>query len=291
MENKNDMKESIVSCNGESFALLPYVPAAKITRVNFGWRRRKDKQIKGFLIDPLSGYWSKEGYEDDDDEEKPGRRPPQRVVPYVEDTKNILIFKPNRTYGNEEIMPTLQAALKRGIETYYEPEESEIAAEPLPSTGKRNSILFYEASEGGAGVLKHLTGDPLALLRIARKALEIMHYDEGGNDLGKDCVAACYDCLLSYYNQPEHILINRRNKAVLEILNALGSGEIVPQTNESHKDHSENSPAFGGGTWKADEYYKDERKAVFYSDPGKEAKDYFEDRGFVVEIKEKGDKT
>jgi superfamily II DNA/RNA helicase/ribosomal protein L37E len=288
--NKHDMKESIVSCKGENFALLRYVPTAKITRVNFGWRRRKDKQIRGFLIDPLSGYWSREGYEDDE-EEKPGKRPPQRVVPYVEDTKNILIFRPNGTYGNEEIMPTLQAALKRGIETYYELEESEIAAEPLPSAGKRNSILFYEASEGGAGVLKRLTDDPHELSRIAKKALEIMHYDKDGNDLDTNCVAACYDCLLSYYNQPEHALINRRNKAVLEILNALASGEIIPQTSESHKDYGENSSSFDNGKWKPDEYYKDERKVAFYSDPGVEAKNYFEERGFAVEIKQQGDKA
>jgi ribosomal protein L37E len=279
---KSDVQESIVSCNGEDFAILRYVSTAAITRVNFGWRRRKDKQIKGFNIDPLSGLWDKEGSGEDDDARKPGKRPPQRIVPYVEDTKNILIFKPNGTYYNEEIMPTLQAALKRGIETYYELEESEIAAEPLPSSEKRNSILFYEASEGGAGALKHLTDDPHGLSRIAKQALQIMHYGENGDDTEPNCVAACYDCLLSYYNQPEHALINRRNKAVLEILTALAAGEIVPRKDGSP---TVTDAVFAGGQFKPDEYYKDERKVVFYHNPGEETVNYFEERGFLVQIK------
>jgi superfamily II DNA/RNA helicase len=295
--NKNDMRESVISCNGDDFGLLRYVPAAKITRVNFGWRRRANKQIKGFNIDPLSGLWEKNPDSEEQDA-NPAKRPPQRIVPYVEDTKNILIFKPNGKYGNEEIMPTLQAALKRGIETYYELEESEIAAEPLPSSEKRNSILFYEASEGGAGVLRRLTDDPRELSRIAKKTLEIMHYhiesdgtltdEKNGPEPEKICVSACYDCLLSYYNQPEHPLINRRNKAVLEILKALAEGTIVPQTEENAGKNSNQSVAFNNGKYTPDEYYHDERKVIFYRDIDDEAKNWFEERGFVVEIKKQG---
>jgi hypothetical protein len=32
------------------------------------------------------------------------------------------------------------------------------------------------------------------------------------------CVAGCYRCLLSYYNQPDHELINRRDPAALRLL-------------------------------------------------------------------------
>ena len=38
-------------------------------------------------------------------------------------------------------------------------------------------ILFYEASEGGAGVLRQLAEDPTVLPALARRALELCHYD------------------------------------------------------------------------------------------------------------------
>jgi hypothetical protein len=91
-------------------------------------------------------------------------------------------------------------------------------------------VLFYEATEGGAGVLTRLVNDPLALQQVARQALSIMHYDvptEGVDwptfDSLHDqpdtrCVAGCYRCLLSYYNQPDHELINRRDSQVVRIL-------------------------------------------------------------------------
>jgi hypothetical protein len=38
------------------------------------------------------------------------------------------------------------------------------------------------------------------------------------------CVAGCYRCLLSYYNQPDHELIDRRNELALELLIRLAHG-------------------------------------------------------------------
>ncbi len=42
------------------------------------------------------------------------------------------------------------------------------------------------------------------------------------------CVAGCYRCLLSYYNQPEHEIIDRRNEEALDILIALAKSDIKP---------------------------------------------------------------
>ena len=75
-----------------------------------------------------------------------------------------------------------------------------------------------ESAEGGAGVLRRLVDDPLALREAARTALTIMHFDPlTGDDTSVDepaagrerCVKACYDCLLSYGNQSVHQLIDR----------------------------------------------------------------------------------
>jgi hypothetical protein len=82
---------------------------------------------------------------------------------------------------------------------------------------------MYEATEGGAGVLTRLVAEPERLGEVARRALSIMHFAgtgvadlpaniQGLVDLSDtSCVAACYRCLMSYYNQPDHELIDRRN--------------------------------------------------------------------------------
>jgi very-short-patch-repair endonuclease len=116
---------------------------------------------------------------------------------------------------DEDLLTSLQYALKRGIEAEYQIEESELMVEPLPNRNERKAILLYEAAEGGAGVLTRLVTDPSALSRVAIGALAICHYEKDGSgeyvDVNPDCEAGCYRCLLSYYNQMEHELIDRKD--------------------------------------------------------------------------------
>ncbi len=81
----------------------------------------------------------------------------------------------------------------------------------MPSTQDRQEILFYEASEGGAGVLRQIAEDPPVLPLLARRALEICHFDPDTlEDKGaKTCGKACYECLLDYGNQPDHKDLDR----------------------------------------------------------------------------------
>ena len=51
-----------------------------------------------------------------------------------------------------------------------------MVAEPLPKADERRALLFYEAAEGGAGVLTRLAGEPQSLAEVAGAALELMHY-------------------------------------------------------------------------------------------------------------------
>jgi hypothetical protein len=80
--------------------------------------------------------------------------------------------------------------------------------------------------------------NPHSFRSIARAALESMHYapdtfDEalafGPSALRSvpeaRCVAGCYRCLLSYYNQPDHELIDRRNELALQFLLRLAHAE------------------------------------------------------------------
>jgi ATP-dependent helicase YprA (DUF1998 family)/very-short-patch-repair endonuclease len=209
---------------GNLLGKLTYGTSAKLWRINVGWRRRADTEQLGFILDIERGYWARKDDEANDPEDPMSSRT-LRVVPFVEDTKNCLLFEPQE-YLNHEQMASLQAALKNAIQVEYQLQDSELAAEPLPDVDNRRLLLFYEAAEGGAGVLRRLVDDQDAFSRVARQALQICHFDpKTGEDLQRapnaheDCEAACYDCLMSYHNQMDHRLLDR--KIINEVLLAL----------------------------------------------------------------------
>ena len=216
--------------NGKSLlATLTYGSSARIWRLNMGWKRRKNPREYGFVLDVDRGYWQKNEL-DSEDSDSPLSPVTERVIPYVEDRKNALLFRPEGIENIEE-MATLGAALKVAIQAEFQLEEQELVGEPLPKWDERKQILFFEASEGGAGVLSRLVEEPESLSRVARKALELCHFNpETGEDLGRaegareTCTAACYDCLLSYVNQPDHRLIDRH--LIRDYLLALSRSEL-----------------------------------------------------------------
>jgi Lhr-like helicase len=240
-----DKSESRVTWKGHEIGLVQYGAAATISRLNLGQKRRKNKEQFGFLINPITGYWEKA--ENGDSEQVPTQQTAQTemVVPAVDEIKNAFIFKPK--FGEAPspfTMSTLQYAFLRGIEAEFELEEGEIQVEPMPNPDARTAFLVYEAAEGGAGVLSQLIGTN-ALSRVAKRGLEIMHYDlkDGESDLKDDrlvdtdsgrCVAGCYRCLLSYFNQMEHENIDRRDALALSMLLRLASSEVsTPQADET----------------------------------------------------------
>ena len=200
-----------VKHDGETVASLEYGDTATVWRMNVGWKRRKEKHLTGFMLDVERGYWAKND-EDPNDDADPMSQRKQIVIPFVDDARNVLLFEPTGD-RNDRFMATLQAALKNAIQVLYQLEDSELAVEPLPKDDDRRLLLIYEAAEGGAGVLRQLVADPDAVSAIARKALELLHYDAiTGEDLaaGEDrCEAACYDCLMGYWNQRDHELLDR----------------------------------------------------------------------------------
>jgi hypothetical protein len=154
------------------------------------------------------------------------------------------------------------------------------------------------------------------LATVARKALSIMHYDIPDGDFSSDslkdavpgdtkCVAGCYSCLLSYYNQPEHRLIDRRDADALEFLTALAhsavsSGERGKPAKATRGEDSplsewldllresscnmpdELSKKIMNGQTAIDAFYKDARAAVFIGEVACDVRDYLEGRGFRV---------
>jgi very-short-patch-repair endonuclease len=110
-----------------------------------------------------------------------------------------------------EEMASLQWAFKQAIQKLFQLESRELASEALPSSRDRKEILFYESSEGGAGVLRQMVEDPSVIPRLARQALEICHFDPDtlADTAADRCGKACYECLLDYGNQPDHLLLDR----------------------------------------------------------------------------------
>src|SRR5207249_3606174 len=131
----------------------------------------------------------------------------------------------------EPVALSLMFALERGIEAAFELEDSELASELLPpDEGDRDRILFTEAAEGGAGVLRLLQSNRTALREAAAMALEICHFAADGTDRGgphpdRPCARGCYDCLLTYGNQTHHGAIDRHS--VLDLLLRLAGADVV----------------------------------------------------------------
>ena len=90
----------------------------------------------------------------------------------------------------------------RSIQAVYKLEDNELGTEQL---GGSKTLLFWEAAEGGAGVLTQLLENPQAFQTIAQTALETCPFQEEKST----CTHAYYECLLSYSNQFDHRLINR----------------------------------------------------------------------------------
>jgi superfamily II DNA/RNA helicase len=233
-----DVTGAVASDGDGPILSLSYAPGATISRLNKGLRRRREKSIFGFGIDPATGRWTGSPVEgtDDADADEPVR---QRVVPIVQDHKNALLLRIVGPPLSAESMATLQHAIARGLEIVFQLEEGEIQTEPVPARENRRGILAFEATEGGAGVLGRLTSDPNAVASVARAALDLMHYRDLEVAIASAdpallvereearCVKGCYRCLLSYFNQPDHELIDRTDNPVRLLLLRLARSQVA----------------------------------------------------------------
>ncbi|KZS70227.1 DEAD/DEAH box helicase [Mycobacterium kansasii] len=223
---------SSITVDGQELGTMTYGDTALIRRMNVGLRRRKNKDVRGHVLDTVEGRWCAESELGNNVH---GEAPRYiRVIPYVEDHRNALVLHLDPSIGLEQRMAAMYA-LKRAIEAVYQLESSELAVEPLPgNTGDHawSRLLFFEAAEGGAGVLRRVATEDGQLCDVARKALEILHFDPGtGEDQRRapyaveDCAQACYDCLLSYANQWDHQQLDRH--CVKELLQRLTSAVVA----------------------------------------------------------------
>jgi hypothetical protein len=221
----------------QPLAEVAYGDAAEIRVTNLGRRGRANRNLLGFNLDLVKGRWLPEGpatEEDADDDFEADLADVQlraRVLPYVEDRRNIAILRWTEPL-EEAAAITAQYALERGIEATFQLEDSELTSELLPDDAHRGRVLLVEAAEGGAGVLRRLQAEPDALPRAAAEALRIIHVDpDTGAEAADACVRGCYRCLLTYGNQLAHESIDRRT--VIALLRSVAAGQTrTPEAEE-----------------------------------------------------------
>lgn len=223
--------------DGQPVLDMTYGDTATVRVTSLGRSRRKNKEDIGYWLDFVGGRWlsDKEAADatPDDEELDPFEDAPTKgkVIPYVEDRRNILVVRPADRVDTPTALSVMYA-LERGIEAVFQLEDAELTSELLPDDHERGRALLVESAEGGAGVLRRLVDEPEAVARAAREALQIAHFDpDTGADLGgagsspDRCELACYDCLLSYSNQTVHTAIDRH--LVRDLLVALADSRTA----------------------------------------------------------------
>ncbi|MER6784931.1 protein kinase [Streptomyces sp. NPDC000658] len=221
---KGRLTSHVTDAGGAPVLDLDYGDSATVRITNLGRVRDKEGEPDGYWLDLGDGRWLNDRAAADAiegtgmpvvDEDGNEKRRKKRVLPYVEDRRNILVVTLDEPQP-EPVALSFLYALERGVEAAFELEDSELTAELLPpDDGPRRRLLFTEAAEGGAGVLRRIQHDKDALAKAARTALEICHFDpetgedEGGPAGGEKCARGCYACLLTYGNQGHHRQLSR----------------------------------------------------------------------------------
>lgn len=204
-DNLVDATKIRLTVDGAELMKLFYAPAAKLILLNKKWKRNNDD---GFEIGTKTGFFkTKKNLEKPNPEDLP-----VNVMLYTYDTSDILYVQPIKSLElTDEGVITFQYALEKAIELYYNIEPVEISAKLMGSNENKN-IMLYESSEGSIGVLKDISRNPAKLKELFLKAYDICGYDfSTKEDKFPNCPKASYDDLLSYYNQMDHVKINRHS--------------------------------------------------------------------------------
>jgi hypothetical protein len=130
---------SDVSLAGSPLATLTFGRSAELWRINFGWFRQQERNRLGFYINEQTGEWMGDP---DRQEERADGPQVSRVIPYVTDTRNALLFEPLGDMPLDRFA-SLQAALRWSSETFRRRSVGESSDIDRTATGATS--IFYSS--------------------------------------------------------------------------------------------------------------------------------------------------
>ena len=236
------LKSSEVFLNDISMMLMNYEHNASIIQLNRGTRKNQDDgQDVGFTLCTVCNRWlfGEERIEDHLNPEAFAHCPKNAkdndilrgVFLYTTGTHDAVTIKVPLPQGVDssrsvEFYTTLKETLLQGMQIALNLGESEVGG--LLLTEEENpsntEVLLYETAEGGTGAIASFFNDPAKFKQVIARAREILH----DNEKAEGCVKACYECLLNFYNQREHELLDR--SLVLPFLRSLEQSELRPSS-------------------------------------------------------------
>ncbi|MEW6352473.1 MAG: DUF1998 domain-containing protein [Thermodesulfobacteriota bacterium] len=227
-KERSSKAKAISSDEKTPLLTLEFGRAAELWRINHGWERA---EVPGFTLDIVSGKWSGAAVPDGGNAAGGDQKNLQSGVRvFVRDRRNILVVKVERGAGlGDDAFYSLQHAIARGTCLEFDIDEREIGSEII-GEGSWRRIVYWEEAEGGTGSLERWIEEPDALPRITRRALETCHFDpDTGAEVKTEsqCHVACYECLMTYRNQPHHDRLDRH--AVKDLLMRLAQGSVKPK--------------------------------------------------------------
>lgn len=185
---------------------MRYIPSAELFYVNMKWRANKDD---GFVLNKVSGHWKTHGFRqrllDGKEKNTKMKADDLKVVKlYTTDIADALYIEPLKVLELDYAgRVTLQYALKTAAERVFQVESSELGITPIGNPESPN-LLMYESSEGSLGVMAAMVRENDAWQKVIDEAWRLCRYDEA-----EYVDKASYKDLLSYYNQPDHPVIDR----------------------------------------------------------------------------------
>jgi len=250
----NHHKKSIysLSSNNNVIGEISYEHDGSIVAINHGLKRDQEKNISGFRYCRACKEWltsapdAIEKHYGDGETQPSCYRKGRTNSDYLDDLHLVTFgdhdvvtfhYEAASVKGNEEdFVTTLMHALTRSIQLALDLDDDEIQAFYRPCHGNdmgKYEIVLYETVSGGAGILNVFANDENVLKKVFLKIKELTHL----NDERDACEKACYDCLCSFYNQRDHLRLDRNliKDVVLSIAN--NRIELVKVSKNENTDH------------------------------------------------------